>query len=268
MNINFNSNAVNSAIIFDVNGNYGYGNNQFTIEGANYNGAVAIPNGVTKVKMSYLSALNKMVTMPDSVTNCSSAFQSCDSLNQNIQVPNSVTDVSRMFAFCNSLNQNIQIPNGLTNIANMFLGCRSLNQNIKIPDGVNRIDSLFNNCVSLNQNIQIPASVKFAAAAFYNCGNLNQNILVPNSVTSASYMFGLCNNLSDITIGQGVTDTFAYQRAFRSNASKSLNIHTDPVTSSTLRSTFLISSMLSFQEIENGHYNSQYNLYIYNNVYV
>lgn len=274
MVIDFGTNVTNCSVIFDVNGNYGIGNNSMWIHGNNWNGHVAFPNGIDYSRMSRSGKVNKSVQIPNSVTNTFSMFNSCTNFNQNIQIPNSVINASTMFGNCTSLNQNIQIPNSVINAQYMFGICNNLNQNIQIPNGVKNVAYMFNGCRYLNYNIQIPNSVTNAAGMFNGCYNLNQNIQIPSGVTNAAFMFSLCDNLSGFSIQSGKANN-VFMGALRENNSQMLNIYTESTTAANLITTNLVRNGTkigvancirpTWETVSNGYYNALYNIRIYNN---
>ena len=127
---------------------------------------------------------------------------------------------------------------------------------------------MFNGCYNLNQNIQIPNSVTNTAYMFNGCYNLNQNIQIPNSITNIAYMFNFCRNISNITIFPK-NRTSKNTTSFIRNANiTQLNIWTDNNTAINIMNTNFIQGSIkpTMTTIENGYYNSLYNVYIYTNI--
>ena len=164
-------------------------------------------------------------TIPNTVTNTASMFQSCRNFNQPITIPNTVTNAASMFSLCSILNQPITIGNSVTDTSSMFQSCRYFNQPTTIPNTVTNAASMFHSCVRFNQPIIIPNTVTNISSMFYECSNINQHITIGNSVTDASFAFIYCNklNISDINIySDKLTDM---RNMFQSTQLYNCNIH-------------------------------------------
>lgn len=154
---------------------------------------------------AFASAL-KTVSLPETLTDISSAFFYCTSLEE-IAVPQSVTRMDRAFQGCSSLTST-NIPDGVEDISYTFSGCQSL-QSIEIPSTVTNIDYTFSACQSLT-DVVVPQSVTSMVSAFNSCFNL-VNVNIPAGITSIEGTFTNCHSLREIEIPSGVTNLY---RAF------------------------------------------------------
>ena len=165
------------------------------------------------------------VTIPDGVTNISTAaFDSCTGLTS-VTIPSSVTTIDwGAFNGCTNLTS-FQVSAGNANYASVdgVLFNKDLNALAQypmgrkgaytIPNNVTEIWSgAFQNCTGLT-GVDIPNGVTMIShGAFQNCTGLT-NVTIPNSVTSIQggiYMYGGafsgCTNLTDVTIPDSVTE--------------------------------------------------------------
>lgn len=262
---------------------------------------VIIGNNVCSCRNTFSGCTNfdRNIQIPDSVTNCSYMFANCTNLNQNILIPSTTTDCSRMFSGCTNLDQNIKIPDVASNCSYMFQNCFLMNQDIKISYVGNIramflncrlynqafilpsttigtdvcIEALFSDCVIFNKPITISESlgVNSLYQLFLRCSRFNCDVTVPSTVEDIRAMLHTCDSFGRNVYVKGTTsrplNTFGMLT--NTNVSKRKNIHFNAALNSAFNSTstytIIGSSSISWTRMTNGFYNTQYNIYCYNN---
>ena len=205
-----------------------------------------------------------------------------------------------MFTGCSNyrgygFNQPITLYNNVTNCAQMFNNCSYFNQPVNIPDSVINCHAMFSTCLLLNKPVTIGNSVTDCSSMFFQCRYFNQSIIIPDSVTNCSSIFYWCDKMSgDITFGNNVINmsyaVFANNRStiniYINNTSSDVNVsgllhsnyphgydntayifcnNIEILNKSTTGSIIGNNDPITWEEVTNGYYNSQYNVYIYNN---
>ena len=124
---------------------------------------LTIPDSVTDCSSMFyscsnLTAISSTLTIPNSVTNCSWMFYNCSNLTaipETLIIPNSVTDCSWMFGECSitEIPSTLIIPDSVTNCSYMFRDCRNLTSDISNiwPSNWNytgtiNVNSMFSGC--------------------------------------------------------------------------------------------------------------------------
>ena len=157
--------------------------------------------GLTSLNSAFRSCANLTevpTSIPSSVTNMSSMFNSASSFNQNIGSWNvsNVTNMSNMFAFASTFNQPIGSWNvsSVTNMGDMFRSATPFDQNISSWDvsSVTDMSSMFLS-TRFNQNIGSwnVSNVTNMGQMFVGAQHFNQNISSwdVSSVTNMGGMF-------------------------------------------------------------------------------
>ena len=191
------------------------------INGKLIEGAIELPNGITKIGAFAFSGCSNTtsITIPDGVTSIgNSAFYSCTKITS-ITLPGSLINIGE-----NALNyyyiKDIYYTGDLSNwcnidfgscavgsATNLYINGKLLEGDIKIPADVKKIgNSVFENCNKLTSiTIQYGAE-KIGDRAFSNCTEL-ASIDIPNSVTDiGNYAFSNCTKLANVAVPDGVTD--------------------------------------------------------------
>ena len=243
---------------------------------------------------------NQPVIFPESVSNYEFAFGNCYNFNQPVIIQNnnnSRKSFRGFFANCYNFNQNItemfmnfNTFTAIGDVVGMFEGCHNFNQNIDIISNLSNSNwySTFRDCYNFNQNINIRGAT--FPYTFMNCYNLRQVILnVNNYCNCIHYTFVNCNNLSNVTINGNLNkkmSAYSYDKyslmigAFRSNNTTMLNIYTTSATTANLITSPCVVNLSanftyfgennhitpSWTPVENGYFNSLYNIRIYNNL--
>ena len=176
------------------------------------NGAVTIPNSVTKIANYAFYELPNLtsVSIGPGVSEIGSiAFVDCIHL-----MSFAVADENATFTSSNRLllskdktrliggvNGAVVIPNTVTEISSpAFGGCANLTS-VEIPSSVQKIgQAAFEGCSHL-ESVSIPSGVKtISGQTFYGCTNLKR-VNIPDSVTSINGMaFCDCSSLASITL--------------------------------------------------------------------
>ncbi len=190
---------------------------------------ISIPSGVTRISEGSFYRCEGLtsVTLPDSVTEISSAFTQCPSLTafySKWASPDKRCLIinGTLWAFAPAGLTKYAIPSGVTLIGyRVFSHCEHLTS-ITIPDSVISIGAeVFSNCTSLTE-VTIPAGVtRIGAYAFHYCTSLSKVICKPTTpptavpaitITSSSWSaFG--TNASDRKIYVPTASLEAYKTA-------------------------------------------------------
>ena len=147
---------------------------------------------------------------------------------------------------CVNFNSNVYIsPNRIVNIDGMLRDCRNYNANFYImSDYQTSANNIFQNCESLNRNINFNM-VNYARHAFDGCTNFGGHVHA-NRLDYGQDTIGLfanCNNQIEKYIHLGST--------------QNINNYTGEDS--------IVGAPITWQSITNGYYNSEYNVYVYNN---
>ena len=229
---NFINNNTELAVTYRGSYSYSYSNE--------YTGNVVIPESVTYNEKTYsvtsigsfafesCSGLTS-VTIPNSVTSISDAFNGCFALKKVIAPDiaawcginfgdvwaNPLCYAHHLYSDDNTEITELVIPDGVTSIGQYaFKDCSGLTS-VTIPNSVKSIgNSAFSGCSGLT-SVTIGSGVKsIGYEAFYECSGLT-SVTIPNSVTIiGSHAFSYCSGLASVTIGSGVTsigyEAFSY----------------------------------------------------------
>ena len=177
--------------------------------------------------------------------------------------------LSSRFFFDTSFNDEIIIGNQVDNCAQMLMGCINYNKPITIPQSVKNCFRMFERCKNLNQSITIPPSVKNASEMFAYTDKMD-NITIPMSIedlsffANGSYVKNFYFQSSDVAyrpIIRGIA-YFPLIGAHRKNLyfnSKYNNLFNTSDTNS------VVAHAITWTPMTNGFYNTEYNIYCYNN---
>ena len=147
-------------------------------------------------------------------------FYNCRSIQRVVNIPNSVTDMAYTFYSCSNLTQAPEIPNSVNSMFGTFSYCNNLTQAPNIPNSVNSMYSTFSYCTNLTQAPNIPNRVTNMANTFFSCANLTLPPNIPNSVTDMAYTFRYCTNLTGSIIIRSENITNFRNCFYNTNASK------------------------------------------------
>ncbi len=168
--------------------------------------SLTIPDSVTDISSAAFAYCHNFtnITIPDSVTNIGeTAFYDCEAL-ESVNIPDSITSIGKhTFGYCTAL-KSITIPDSVTSIgAYAFEHCEKITS-VDIPDSVEIIDEYaFCYCCSL-ASIKIGNSVEYIGGrAFMSCDL--SDLVIPDSVLKIedSTFYGN-DNLNSVIIGNGV----------------------------------------------------------------
>lgn len=235
--------------------------------------------------VNFCTNFNNTVQISDSVTNCVSMFNGCWNFNAPITIGNNVVDMGAMFRNCNNFNQPITIPNTAINCRTLLQGT-SYNHPLTIPDKVTNCKWMLFNACDFNQPLSLGNNVidcQQMLEAYYwddatstdhfEGGNFNQDIYFPYSV--ANYKFTLAgqqNFEKNIYINNRLADSIntdsmllmdepvgGYKR-------KNVFCYNLSILNRTSTNTLVgEGTPITWTAIDNGYYNADYNIYLYNN---
>ncbi|MBQ2973679.1 MAG: leucine-rich repeat protein [Clostridia bacterium] len=168
--------------------------------------SLTIPDSVTDISSAAFAYCNNFtnITIPDSVTNIGeTAFYACEAL-ESVNIPDSITSIGKhTFGYCTAL-KSITIPDSVTSIgAYAFEHCEKITS-VDIPDSVEIIDEYaFFDCYSL-ANVKIGNSVEYIGKdAFAYCAF--SDLIIPDSVQIIEDAAFYGNDkLNSVIIGNGV----------------------------------------------------------------
>ncbi len=192
---------------------------ELTSSGANLalmdeNGALTIPEGVTKIGKGAFANLSglKTIIIPGTVKEIGENAFAYNVDLETVILQEGVEVIGHSaFMNCNKL-KNIELPKTLLNIgSSIFLECNSLD-NVKIPSKIKEISALtFYNCRGLT-NIELPNGLEeIEIQAFFNCSAL-ERIYIPKTVNNIGYgSFDRCTKLTDIEIEEG-NEKYSYSK--------------------------------------------------------
>ena len=144
-----------------------------------------------------------------------------------------------------SYNEPSVIGSRVTNCASMFRGFSEYNQPTTIPEGVTNCIWMFEGCSKFDQPIAIPESVTSCYMMFYNCPNMSSDIYIyQNDSLNCIGMLSSHDNGRRINV---------YCRNL------SLINGSDYDNS-------LVYSEIEWDEITNGYFNAEYNIYLLSNM--
>lgn len=206
----FQSCAVNTFTVAEGNANYGVLPEQIlynlsTGKKLGFCRNTTIPSGTTDISnwFNRSPACPSIITIPGSVTNMQSAFNSSNVYN--VTVAEGVTTISySAFTDCKYLSS-ISLPTSLRTIGYAaFEGCSALTS-LTVPEGVTTIEGdCFDGCTSL-ATITLPSTLTtIADQIFMGCTSLTEIILPSKVVGIASKTFAECTNLTTVTIPASV----------------------------------------------------------------
>lgn len=156
------------------------------------------------------------ITLPNSVTNLSHAFENCNDVhsavagyNNNIVIGNNVTDLSYAFANCKSIGALFELSNSITNMSHTFQGCSNIERATSvIPNSVTDLSYAFKSCINLISPPSTLGSVINLCGTFQGCNSLmHHSMSIPEGVRDMSFMFNGCTFLKDgVDIPNSVTN--------------------------------------------------------------
>ena len=193
---------------------------------AGKDGAYAMPNSVTSIRVSAFSGCSSLtsITISSGVTSIGeSVFRECTSLTS-VTIPNGVTSIgSYAFSGCSGLKE-VTIPGSVTTIGDdAFSGCSAL-EKVTIPGSVTFIGTkAFSGCSAL-EKVTIPGSVTtIEAHAFSGCSGLKEVTMLYGVTTIKDYAFADCSSLKEVSIPNSVT-TIEHHAFFRCSSLISVTI--------------------------------------------
>ena len=233
------------------------------------------------------------------VTNCLSMFYSCNNFNQPVTIPNRATNCSHMFHGCRNFNQPVIIGNNVINCANMLSGCNNFNQPVIIGNNVINCATMLFNCTNFNQPITIGNNVIDCYRMLYNCSNFNQSVTIPNYVNNCHSMlmmrgpsanrysattipvpniyvkgttfreisvYAMLGNMRQVQPNNGSPAYFEYSIIRTSRT----NIYFNTILQNQfniVNNKSLVGTPITWTALEdgNGYYNTQSNIWLYNN---
>lgn len=176
------------------------------------------------------SKFNKKVIIDDSVTDCRSMFEKCDSFNQDVVIPRGVKNCSRMFFNCSSFDRDIIIPDTVEICVDMFHGC-GFNREIVLPEGLKNCAGMFSNS-EFNHDIVLPNSVEDCHSMFISsrfngnitfsenckdyrglidkCREYKRYLVIPPVLKGTENLFSSCQEVNSIILfdNSSYTDIF------------------------------------------------------------
>lgn len=218
------------------------------------------------------SLTNENIIIGDWVTGANTMFMNCYNFNGSVKLGANLTNLDSMFYGCNKFNNNISIPANATRCNYMFSNCTIFNSNIVFKgNNYNNLGCswMMANCVHYNKPFTIPEGTYTCYSMFYNTA-FNQTIYIPESVNNCVQMFRYASMRGNIYINCNVEKT-SFSGALTSNGDKRINIHYNGYQNLWKGyMTYIIQGVslsLSTMSDSNGYYNSNYNIYFYNNYY-
>lgn len=193
-------------------------NNHSGIGGANFNGHVTFPNGVTNLEHAFYQAplFSQPLDLPHTVTDCWMMFDTnfnapvnfhdchanvtnmfyATAMNSPVNLGNAITDCNSMFALCVQFNKPVTIPDSVVSANSMFLGCTSMNSPVTLGNNLQSATSMLKQCYYYNHPVTLPPTLVNSQSMFDTCVMLNQPVTIPASVTNMVNMFRNCRNLN------------------------------------------------------------------------
>lgn len=169
-------------------------------------------------------------------------------------------------------NDTVIIGNKITNCFNLFCMCSNLNSPITIGDNVNNCMDMFRGCVSLNSPVRLGKKVYYCFEMFMGCANFNQDLIIPDTVSSCQDMLWYCNNFASNIYFKGTSYRYI---GLGNMLGLSYSLTTYPKRTLYFNSVlnnvfntgimFNTSQSLTWTLMDNGYYNSGYNIYCYYN---
>ena len=178
---------------------------------------VTVPDGVTEIGAAVFmnNSTIKKVTLPDTVEKIGdNAFRNCENLEL-ITLPTGLKTIGdRAFYNCKNLRGNLTLPEGLKTIGSeAFYECSGLNGDLVIPDNVETVgSSAFYNCNGFKGALKLSVNLtELSNSVFSGCSGLTGMVTIPDSVKKIGiYAFCNCSNLTDLVLGKGITNIYAY----------------------------------------------------------
>lgn len=266
----------NSKIVFEENSSVTNLDNMLS-GCSNYKQNFIIPNSVIDASNLFFNSQHfnaTVVTETNSVlSNMTSMFNNCKEFNSEVHISGNNLSCVYAFLWCSNLNSRVSLD-GVKYGSYLFSNCYNLNSEITINcDSYGILSYAFLNCRKFNQNFIIPRNAADIGYMFGNCWELNQNIFIPNTVQNCMHLFSNASNMSNVTIEGNRslvnTESTYFRNMFANhNSEQTLNIwvtDNDSNLINNLKIANLCAAKMTWETVTNGFYNSQYNVYIYNN---
>ena len=204
------------------------------------------------------------IEIGNNIINCSYMFGYCENFNSNVIIGRNVECCRGMFENCWSLNSNITLGRNIQNCSGMFVNCAIFNRNIIGSIKASDCSNMFNRCREFNQPLVLENGVVNCYGMLSSCNNYNQDIVIPKTVNNTVQMLMYHNGTGNIYVNGSAS---VAQMLIFKNKQKRVNVFCNniDVLSETQYPNTIIRDNIIWQDIENGYYNSTWNIYIYNN---
>lgn len=248
-------------------------------ECTSFNQPVSIPSGES-MNLAYMFtncySFNQPITIPNNAY-AHQMFYRANSFNQPINIPDNVSMASFLH-LATQFNASVSIGENVRGMASSFRNCTHFNQPVSFPQNASENCSMaycFDACSIFNQPVNIPNGVSNCAYALMNCDLFNQNVIVPASVNDMTRL--LWNSLewgANLFIKGTVERTIKVSELFgdvfgsyvRINMQKVKNVFFNSALDTTMRNINAgVTMTWTNMSDGNGFYNTQYNIYCYNN---
>ena len=281
------------------------GNNVTTMSNTYYNcanltGLPVCGNNVTTMSYAYSNCYN-LTGSPvcgNNVNYMIEAYYYCTNLTGSPVCGDSVTDIRRAYGGCSNLTGSPVCGNSVNYMTNAYRFCSNLTGSPVCGDNVTDMHCTYYSCSNLTGSPVCGNNVTDMCNAYYGCNGLTGSPVCGNNVTSMYGTYESCTNLTGSPVcGNNVTnmaytyyncpnlygDMYCYNISPGSinmygcfsarNKQNRLNIHAtigskfDTILYNQLDTNArLCGSSLSWTTMANGYYNSEYGIYVYNNL--
>lgn len=140
----------------------------------NFNQNITVPNRVTNVRgiVADCTNFNSNIIFHNNITKFDSVFWGCTNFNRPVSIPVVANDLKYVFYGCTNFNQPINIPENITAISTCFYKCSKFNQPLVLTNNIKGLDSAFSQS-GFNQPINIPANAA-VSSMLASANNFNQ----------------------------------------------------------------------------------------------
>lgn len=165
-------------------------------------------------------------------------------------------------------NKPVIIGNKVYSCANMFYGCSNFNSVVTIGDTVKDCSNMLRRCTSFDIPLTIGENV-VNCSYMLDSTNFNQNIIVPSSVNDLSSFLNSAPQFSNDIYIKGTTfrEINVKSMVYYPIDPKRKNIRFNPVLNNIFNQTdrnSVIGLDVTWTPLTNGFYNSNYNVYCFN----
>ena len=293
-------NNFNAPVTFEDFGSSGWGMNsncsRMFMACYSFNQPITIPTDFRDASYMFAECplFNQYVDEGYQLENCSHMFANCTNFDQTIYLSSQLKNSSYMFDNCINFNTfsnpEIEIDPGMIpiNCSHMFNNCTNLNlESVYLGSKCEDLSYMFANCLNLigyiyiddadhsyyDDNGNLQWITRNCSHMFANCTNLSGNIHIQYGTSNYDQMFWNTPNVTDIYFNlQGSPFTrFNFTNILDTaslNTSIQHNLHCASFVDSALCNYILGNEAWTNMEDGNGYYNTQYNLYIYNNLII